>query len=234
MVNALTQRIRVHDLLEVDAERLLAAEELHEDRPPEWVSATLHATPFLHVRRGVESDTALPAGVRGASRAQRWATVCHRTLIRSVTTPAQLLAFPIPAARAASITAMQSLRQLTTLWADLNLRWGPAGSIGFELLTGRQVATAESDLDVVIYAPRRITKKQAAHLCDLATDLPGTVDIRVETSECGFSLTEYASVSTKRILLRTPFGEILGEDPWNVDQVSSRMNEKMLRAWERP
>jgi phosphoribosyl-dephospho-CoA transferase len=121
-----------------------------------------------------------------------------------------------------------------TLWADLNFRWGPAGSIGFELLTGRQVATAESDLDVVIYAPRRMAKKEATHLCDLVTDLPGTVDIRVETSECGFSLREYASVSTKKILLRTPFGEILGEDPWNVDQVSSSMNEEIHRPWERP
>jgi hypothetical protein len=96
------------------------------------------------------------------------------------------------------------------------------------------VATAESDLDVVIYASRRITKKEAAHLCDLATGLPGRVDIRVETSECGFSLREYASVSAKKILLRAPFGEILGEDPWNIDQLSSSMIEGMHRAWERP
>ena len=69
MVNALTQRIQVHDLLEVDAERLLAAAEHHEGRPPGWVAACLHATPFVHVRRGVEGDTALPVGVRGPSRA---------------------------------------------------------------------------------------------------------------------------------------------------------------------
>jgi phosphoribosyl-dephospho-CoA transferase len=239
MVNALTQRIQVHDLLEVDAERLLAAEELHEDRPPEWVLVCLHATPIVHVRRGVESDTALPVGVRGTSRAQRWATVCHGAFIRSVTPPEQLLAFPIPAARAALIPALQSLLQLTTFWADLNFRWGPGGSIGFELLTGREVATAESDLDVVIYAPWRIAKQEAAHLCDLVTDLPGTIDIRVETPRCGFSLREYASVSTQKILLRTPFGEILGDDPWNEapwseGQLSPSMNEGMHRAWERP
>ena len=238
MVNALTQRIQVHDLLEVDAERLLAAAELHEGRPPGWVGACIHSTPFVHVRRGIESDTALPVGVRGASRAQRWATVCHTAFIRSVTSPAQLLSSQIPAARAASIPALQSLRQLATLWADLSFCWGPGGSIGFELLTGRPVATAESDLDVVIYAPRRIAKKEAAHLCNLATNLPGTVDIRVETSKCGFSLREYASISTKKILLRTPCGEILGEDPWNLDQLSdqpsSSMNEGVHRAWERP
>jgi hypothetical protein len=40
MVNALTQRIQVHDLVEVDSERLLAAAELHEGRPPGWVTLT--------------------------------------------------------------------------------------------------------------------------------------------------------------------------------------------------
>lgn len=237
MVNALTQRIQVHDLLEVDSERLLAAAELHEDRPPEWVSACLHRTPFVHVCRGIESDTALPVGARGASRAQRWATVCHRDFIRSVTTPEQLLAFPLPASRAASIPALQSLRQLVTLWADLNFRWGPAGSIGFELLTGSEVATAESDLDVVIYAPRPIATKQAAHLCRQVAHLPARVDIRVETSKCGFSLREYASVTTEKILLRTRFGEMLREDPWNIDYVDrgfSSMHEEMHHAWERP
>jgi phosphoribosyl-dephospho-CoA transferase len=233
MVNALTQRIQVHDLLEVDSERLLTAAELHQDRPPGWVSPCLHATPFVHVRRGIDRDTAIPVGVRGVSRAQRWATVCRKAFIRRVTSPEQLLAFPFPASRAASIPALQSLRQLVTLWADLNFRWGPAGSIGFELLTGREVATAESDLDVVIYAPRRIAKKQAAHLCGEVAYLPSRIDIRVETSKCGFSLREYASVSTQKVLLRTPFGEILGGDPWNGDCAPSSMNQEMHRTWER-
>jgi phosphoribosyl-dephospho-CoA transferase len=234
MVNGLTQRIQVHDLLEVDSERLLAAAELHQDRLPEWVPACLHATPVVHVRRGMERDAALPVGVRGVSRAQRWATFCRRAFIRRVTSPGHLLAFPFPASRASSIPALQSLRELVTLWADLDFCWGPIGSIGFELLTGREVATAASDLDVVIYAPRRIAKKEAAHVCGLVAYLPARVDIRVETSNGGFSLSEYANISTQKVLLRTPFGEILGEDPWNVDCASSRTYEKTRRTWERP
>ena len=41
-------------------------------------------------------------------------------------------------------------------WADLPLPWGPVGSVGFELATGRKVTTEVSDLDIVIRAKQRI------------------------------------------------------------------------------
>jgi phosphoribosyl-dephospho-CoA transferase len=97
------------------------------------------------------------------------------------------------------------------------LPWGPGGSAGFELASGRHVVTPESDLDIVIYAERRMTAEEAKSLCDRAMNLPGVVDIRVETPVCGFSLKEFAGRSPAAILLRAPSGIVLGRDPWGAE-----------------
>jgi serine/threonine protein kinase len=54
-----------------------------------------------------------------------------------------------------------------------------------------------------------------------ARDLPVTVDIRVETPACGFSLAEYVEPSAESMLLRTCAGPILSEDPWSADLLSA-------------
>jgi phosphoribosyl-dephospho-CoA transferase len=100
------------------------------------------------------------------------------------------------------------------------LPWGPGGSVGFELASGRHVATPESDLDIVIYAERRMTAEEAKSLCDRAMNLPAVVDIRVETPVCGFSLKEFADRSPAAILLRVPRGIVLAKDPWG-DEIGS-------------
>jgi phosphoribosyl-dephospho-CoA transferase len=73
----------------------------------------------------------------------------------------------------------------------------------------------QSDLDVVIYADHPLSRRNAQRLLACADDLEVTVDIRIETPMCGFSLTEYATSPTKTILLRTVSGPILGADPWD-------------------
>ena len=92
---------------------------------------------------------------------------------------------------------------------------GPGGSVGFELATGQHVVTPQSDLDVVIYAHRRMAVTGPGSP-RLRAGLPAPVDIRVETPICGFSLTEYASRAPAPILLRTASGELLGADPWEA------------------
>ena len=44
--------------------------------------------------------------------------------------------------------------------------------MGFELATGSHVVKPESDLDIVIYAERRMTADEAKLLCARAMDLP--------------------------------------------------------------
>jgi phosphoribosyl-dephospho-CoA transferase len=99
-------------------------------------------------------------------------------------------------------------------WADLAFPWGPGGSVGFELASGRQVTTEASDLDLVIRAQQRITVEEARCLLDSTQGLEAKVDVRVETPVCGFALEEYASASSAKIQLRYRDGVRLGEDPW--------------------
>jgi phosphoribosyl-dephospho-CoA transferase len=98
---------------------------------------------------------------------------------------------------------------------DLDHPWGPGGSVGFELATGRHVVKPESDLDVVIYAEGKITREEARSLQARTMNLLVAVDIRVETLGCGFSLIEYARGGPAGALLRTPAGLELGNDPWS-------------------
>ena len=99
-------------------------------------------------------------------------------------------------------------------WADLTLPWGPGGSVGFELASGRPVTREASDLDLIIRAPRRITLEEARSLLDRTIGLETKVDVRVETSVCGFSLEEYVRAPSARILLRYRDGVRLSKDPW--------------------
>jgi hypothetical protein len=110
------------------------------------------------------------------------------------------------------------------------LPWGPGGSVGFELASGRHVVTPESDLDIVIYADRRMTAEEAKSLCDRAMNLPVVVDIRVETSVCGFSLKEFAGRGPAATLLRVPRGIVLAKDPWGDEIGSTDPNYAAARS----
>jgi phosphoribosyl-dephospho-CoA transferase len=204
--------VRTHDLLEIDAERFLA---LHA-AVPGWATDVLQRVPFLVVRRGLGSEQTIPVGVRGTERNQRWAAECSPALVKSITTPPQLLKRSVPMFRADSVPAFASLALLKDRWTGFDRPWGPGGSVGFELATSSHVARPESDLDIVIYAGEPITTDAAKSLCALASGLPAAVDIRVETRTCGFSLKEYATQGLAPILLRTPHGVKLASVPWST------------------
>jgi phosphoribosyl-dephospho-CoA transferase len=202
--------IRTHDLLEIAPERFLSL----QASAPAWAAEVLQRMPFLVVRRGQVSEQTIPVGVRGTERNQRWAAECRPALVKSITTPPQLLNRNVPMFRVDSVPAFGSLLLLKDRWTEFAFSWGPGGSVGFELATGSYVAKPESDLDIVIYADEPITTGEAKALCALASGLPTAVDIRVETRTCGFSLHEYASQGPAWILLRTPCGAKLESVSW--------------------
>jgi phosphoribosyl-dephospho-CoA transferase len=138
--------------------------------------------------------------------------------VNEILTPQALLGRVVMAAlsRAAAIPAFRALSLLAERWKAVGPVWGPGGSVGFELATGRHIVTPQSDLDVVIYAHEQMTVNEARLLRDSTQGLPAPVDIRVETPTCGFSLVEYASQATASILLRTASGAALGADPWGT------------------
>jgi phosphoribosyl-dephospho-CoA transferase len=203
--------VRTHDLLEIDANQFIAA----HASAPQWVEESLRESPFVVVRRGLAIKWEIPVGIRGAVRNQRWASSCRRGIVKSVLTPSQLRGRAVPISRADVMPAFRAFTILKYRWKDLDLPWGPGGSVGFEFATGRHAVKPESDLDIVLNAERHITAEEAKSLCDRAVDLPAAVDIRAETPVCGFSLWEYAHAASSSIMLRTPTGHVLGNDPWS-------------------
>ena len=203
--------VRTHDLLEIDANVFISG----NTSSPEWVEEALRKTPYVVVRRGRATDQEIPIGVRGAERNQRWPAFCHPTSVKTILTPPQLLTRTVPTLRADATPALRALKVLKDRWMDLDHPWGPGGSVGFELATGRHVVKPESDLDVVIYAEGKITREEARSLQARTMNLLVAVDIRVETLGCGFSLIEYARGGPAGALLRTPAGLELGNDPWS-------------------
>jgi phosphoribosyl-dephospho-CoA transferase len=202
---------RTHDLLEIDPNHLISA----HASAPEWVEECLRKSPFVVVRRCRATEQEIPVGVRGAQRNQRWAAFCHPKFVKRILTPSQLLRRTVPILRANAIPALRALNVLKDRWRDLDRPWGPGGSVGFELATGNLVAKPGSDLDIVIYADRRMTADEAKSFYANTIELPAVADIRVETPVCSFSLTEYAQAGPAAILLRTPVGHVLGNDPWS-------------------
>jgi phosphoribosyl-dephospho-CoA transferase len=202
---------QVHDLLRIDPDCVTACSVAQ----PSWVRASLIACPWVVLRRTQAPVGQLAVGIRGTTRSERWGGFFAKGLIREIVRPAELLILARSSTHTLRPPAFAALQQVIESGRDLKLLWGPTGSVGFELATGRPVTTEASDLDIAIWAPQRIVVAQARFLWDRVTGLQTKVDVRVETSECGFSLEEYVRTSSGRILLRYPDGLRLGDDPWN-------------------
>jgi phosphoribosyl-dephospho-CoA transferase len=200
--------LKVHDLLQIDPDSLLGV------TAPSWVNQALSSCPWVVVRRARAPAGEVAVGVRGDTRSQRWGGFLSKDLIGKVVRPAELL-FVRPSSTPRVTPAMKVLQEVIDRWRDLTLPWGPTGSVGFELATGRQVTSEASDLDIAIGAPARISVETAQALWQRVIGLQTRVDVRVETPKCGFSLQEYACTSSTRMLLHCPDGERLGDDPWS-------------------
>jgi phosphoribosyl-dephospho-CoA transferase len=207
--------IRPHYLVKIDAAAISFGGSSFDVSIPASVRRELEETNFVVVRRDVITESWVPIGIRGPQRFQRWAAWYPRYAIQEIVKPMDLLTRVNTVNDLNVSPARRTLRSLMKAWRWLTYPWGPAGSLGFEVATGKQTTTMQSDLDVVIYADHPLSRRNAQRLLACADDLEVTVDIRIETPMCGFSLTEYATSPTKTILLRTVSGPILGADPWD-------------------
>jgi len=200
-------RPQVHDLLKID-QVVLTSGCVAESS---WVREALLVCPWVVVRRAQTSCGLITVGVRGGTRSERCGAFCDESQVRMIVQPEQLR---FSSRRTPALRALQKMRER---WVDLASSWGPGGSVGFELASGRPITTEASDLDLVIRAPRRIAVEEARYLLDRTLGLEAKVDVRVETPLCGFALEEYALASSPRILLRYAEGVRLGKDPWQVE-----------------
>jgi phosphoribosyl-dephospho-CoA transferase len=212
MIHQELDTARVHDLLQIEPESL----DPGCGAAPSWVRESLATCPWVVVRRAHAPSGQIAVGVRGATRSERWGGFCAKEGVRRIVRPEELLLLYRSSICVLRTPALKVLREIDARWSDLALPWGPTGSAGFELATGRPVTSETSDLDLVIRASVRLAKAAARSLWDRVSGLAIRIDVRIEAPECACSLEEYARESSTRVLLRYKDGPRLGEDPWSA------------------
>jgi phosphoribosyl-dephospho-CoA transferase len=201
--------VRPHDLLRlVPTSPLLGGD---VDEAPAWVSDSLSRAPWVVVRRGHCDPQRIPVGVRGGSRAQRWATTIPLDDVAAVRTPESLVCADrmrsLPQVPAAT-TLLAMAPHLTERWPA----WGPTGATGFALATGRSVLTSTSDLDLVIRCHERPAALALDALAGLAAAHVARVDCLLDTPAGLAHLDELRR--GRPCLVRTSGGVAVCEDPW--------------------
>jgi phosphoribosyl-dephospho-CoA transferase len=184
---------------------------------PAWVEPALLRAPWVVVRRGHPRDGMIPIGVRGLARQERFAAVLAVAGIADRRSPEELTESHdvIARRRKDEAPALAALARVAPILASRGHRWGPGGSVGFEIATGVETATSSSDLDVILRQEHRLRPDEAIDLrAALAgAAAPARVDVLLETPRGGVSLADLAAMRS-RLLVRTPDGPRLLADPW--------------------
>ena len=217
MSDASQHSFQVHDLLLLRQGLLSAA---CEAQPP-WVTSRHPAHQWVVVRRSAAPDGQVAIGVRGSSRQQRWGGYADLADVIERLRPSQLSSDRLRGSRL-MLPALAALTWLKVRLNHLEHEWGPVGSVGFELATGQPVVTATSDLDIALFAPTRFTRETARSLWNLIRKAPSKIDVRVETSVCGFSLEEYAREGEETVLIRLPDRRQFAKDPWSISALKDK------------
>jgi phosphoribosyl-dephospho-CoA transferase len=210
----------VHALLRVsDADALV-----WEEPPPDWARASLQRAPWVVVRRSGTRASAWPVGVRGALRKQRLAAWVPDRAVLECVTPQSLAVRRLwrrhPGRHAHP--AMQVLDQVSAVLAAHGHagRWGPGGSVGFELASAVPCTTPASDLDLVLRLDRPIARSEAARLHAELRKLPVRIDVLLETPHGAIALSEFI-LAGGLTLLRTADGPRLVRNPWAADRAAA-------------
>ncbi len=209
-----------HDLV-----RLLDPTALQADSPaPSWLASALARAPRVVIRRGQIRDGMIPVGVRGSERNQRFAAFLSTADVHQRLSPEDVLHMYLATEheRSQAVSAVAALGRVAPLLANRRERWGPVGSVGFEIASGIPTATSSSDLDLILRREHRIEPDEAVDLLAALEKAaaPTRIDVMVETPIGGVSLADLATRPT-RLLVRTLDGPRLLVDPWHVDATAS-------------
>jgi phosphoribosyl-dephospho-CoA transferase len=203
--------LHVHDLILLRGESAIISHE----RGPACPYLNPNRSPWVVVRRSRISNGLIPVGMRGPQRHERCAGFTGLSEVLETRRPDQLRLMLAEDSRGA-LQAFRTLSYLESHLLGLDMSWGPGGSVGYELASGIPAVRADSDLDFILFAPRKLEIAEARNLWRTISSAPGKVDALVETPFCGFSLQEFVTTSPRKILLRTSDGRVLGSDPWNL------------------
>ena len=206
-----------HDLLWVKPRASFKTQDL-----PTWVGASWTVEVPVVVRRDFSEAGLIPVGIRGTTRAERFATwIDPQDVARClspediVTGVRQMVHLPFD-----GMKPVQALRRLLEApWAKA-FDWGVTGSCAFALATGIPVMHDDSDLDLLVRCPEPLPKAAFRSVTESITKLPCRADIQVETPLGAFSLKEWLREETGRVLLKTNTGPVLTAAPWGEVGVS--------------
>ncbi|MEQ1135351.1 malonate decarboxylase holo-ACP synthase [Acinetobacter seifertii] len=197
-------KLEAHDLLWGMTANCLA------DDAPLWVKQVLQRGDPVVVRRAITPEDQVAVGIRGQFRSQRYAAQMPRSLISRQLKP-EALAEVNPSHFKHLAERLQSI---SSIMKNFSGCWGYTGSFGFELATGIETVTPQSDIDLLIRAEQPFSKKQAIELLENFHQAGLNVDIQLQLPQGGLALKEWARNSGK-VLLKRPDGGVLVENPWS-------------------
>ena len=144
----------------------------------------------------------MPVGVRGPARHERFAAFLAIAEIAERLSPEELTdsRHVVEQSRKDAAPALAALARVAPILASRGHRWGPAGSVGFEIATGAATATASSDLDLIIWQEHRLGPGEAIDLRTVLAEAaaPARVDVLIEMPRGGVSLPDLAAMPARR------------------------------------
>ena len=181
-------------------------------RLPRWAQDSLRWARWVVRRRAQPRTGDIPVGIRGRQRNQRHAWWIPVESVHRVVPPWQLVHHL--ATYESTLAVVCAARAVRALMAEQGLRWGPTGSLGFTLATGRIAIRPGSDLDVLIDTPTELPRERARELNNQLKRLECAVDAQLATPAGGVSLDEWANTTAQHLLVRTESGPMLTANPW--------------------
>ena len=210
MHNGMPEALGPHDLLWLH--RCSLKPGMSDMTIPEWVLAG-HGP--VVVRRAEAPPGWVPVGVRGSTRADRFAAFAPVNAVERCLDPFSLRAqktwLQHPDCHRHPV--LRTLNRIAAVLDRLGLHWGITGSLGYELATGEPQLRAGSDLDLLIDRPTPMPRADAALLCRKLSEQECRIDVQLETSQGAVALSEWARPSGE-VLLKTCTGPRLTDSPW--------------------
>ena len=196
-------QLQAHDLLWGMTLDLLDA------NAPAWVKTVIAQGQPVVVRRAITESTVVAVGIRGAARHERYAAHMPIAAITQQLKPETLTAvnlqcFPQLIGR---------LHKVQELLNQARWTWGYTGSVGFELATGINSVSENSDIDLLIRTAEFLSKNDAQQLLQSLEHTGLKLDVQLQTPNGGVALKEWVW-TTGKVLLKRNHGAILVNNPW--------------------
>lgn len=200
-----------HDLLKIAPKNIISHSPI-----PAWAVHSVETTPLVVVRRVHAPEGQVAIGIRGRARNERFAAFLPEHCVNQQIKPEHLTTRD--RWKDKQLPAFSTIEFAADLLEGHGFIWGLSGSVGFELASGVETVTLNSDLDLIIRAPEPLPIHIAAQVVDEFNKRPIRIDVQVETPVGAFSLMEYARGGNRPILLRTTFGPKLSSNPWGESE----------------